>query len=86
MSSVACKVCNDPKVIHPCWKHSKQTAGCRMSTPNWAPSRCRECINAAAKMAAEDRSEAAKAFEAYKPFLKGFRSFVERVCNILASF
>ena len=79
-TSVKCKICNDPKVLHPCWKHAKQASGCRMTPHNWAPSRCRECIVAAAKMTAEDRSEAAQAFDAYLPFLKGLRSFVERVC------
>ena len=80
LSSVNCATCNDPKVVHPCWKHSKHAAGCRIATHNWAPSRCRECIIAAAKMTAEGRGDAAQAFSAYLPFLKGLRSFVERVC------
>ena len=38
------------------------------------------CILAIAKMTNEDKVECAKAFQAYLAFLKGLRSFVERVC------
>ena len=51
-----------------------------MTPHKWAPSRCRDCIVAVAKMTTSDRTESSKAFDAYSPFLKGLRSFVERVC------
>ena len=80
MSSVDCKHCNDFEASHLCWKHSKSVTECRLVQHKWAPSRCRDCILAIAKMIDGDQAESEKAFRAYSAFLKGLRSFVERVC------
>ena len=80
VSSANCQICSDQKVAHPCWKHAKKLSDCRIIPHKWAPSRCRDCIIAAARMTAGGSQERTKAVEAYKPFLSGLRAFIERVC------
>ena len=79
-SKIECKSC-DQEASHPCWRHSKSVTGCRLVQQKWAPSRCRDCIMAIASMAEGSAAEKHKAFKAYEPFLRGLRSFVERVSS-----
>ena len=79
LSSVDCKHCNEFDASHLCWKHSKSVTGCRLVQHKWAPSRCRDCILAIAKMVGGTSAEKKRAFQSYSVFLKGLRSFVDRV-------
>ena len=76
---MACAKCTEEMASHPCWMHAKERATCRAWPDQWSPSRCNICITAAAGITNGPMEHRQQALGAFKSFLQGVSSFVERV-------